>query len=41
MALSKAHITNLNRVLKNIKSDIIANFVQVDQYGIILSMFLI
>ena len=27
MTLSNVHITNLNRVLKNIKSDVMANFI--------------
>ena len=30
IALSSKHITNLNRVLKNIKLDIIANFTCMD-----------
>jgi len=32
---SSKHIANLNRVLKNIKSDVMANFVYMDQAGII------
>jgi len=31
---SSEHIANLNRVLKNIKSDVMANFVHMDQAGI-------
>lgn len=38
MLLSNSHIANLNRVLKNIKLDIIANFVRLDQYGIIITI---
>ena len=34
MELFSTHITNLNRVLKNIKSDIIVDFVHMDQTGI-------
>lgn len=36
IALSSKHITNLNRVLKNIKLDIIANFTCMDQIGIVI-----
>ena len=34
MESSSSHITNLNRALKNIKSDILADFVYMDQAGI-------
>ena len=34
---SSSHIAKLNRVFKNIKSEIVANFVQSDQYGIIIT----
>ena len=34
MKSSNKHIANLNRVLKNIKSDVMANFVRMDQAGI-------
>ena len=37
MAPSSAYITNLNRTLKNIKSDIMANFVQANQHNIIIT----
>jgi len=30
MTMSNVHITNLNRTLKNIKSDVMANFIQFD-----------
>ena len=33
MILFHKHITNINRTLKNIKSDIIANFIQTDHKG--------
>ena len=38
MTLSNSHITNLNKVLKNTKSDIIADFVQSDQYSLIITI---
>ena len=31
-----AHITNLNKILKNIKSEVIANFIHIDQASIII-----
>ena len=34
MEFSSTHITNLNRALKNIKSEVIADFVHMDQAGI-------
>ena len=34
MESSSSHITNLNRTLKNIKLDILADFVCIDQAGI-------
>ena len=34
MEFSSSHITNLNRTLKNIKLDILADFVCIDQAGI-------
>ena len=37
ITLSNSHIANLNRALKNIKSDIIADFVWSDQYGLIIT----
>ena len=37
MALSSIHIVNLNRSLKNIKSDVIADFIYMDQYEIIIT----
>jgi len=37
MSSSDSYITNLNRVLKNIKSDIMADFVRLDQHGIIIT----
>jgi len=36
MISSNLHITNLNRALKNIKSNIIADFVWSDQHGLII-----
>ena len=33
---SNNHITNLNRALKNIKSEIIVDFVQLDNSGVII-----
>ena len=36
MEESSAHITNMNRVLKNIKSKVIANFIWSNQAGIII-----
>ena len=33
-----SHITNLNRALKNIKSDVMADFVRSDQTGITIVM---
>lgn len=35
---SSVHITNINNTLRNIKSDIMADFVRTDQYGIIITM---
>jgi len=32
-----AHITNLNSALRNIKPDVMADFVQTDQHGIIIT----
>jgi len=37
MALSNLHITNLNRALKNIKSDVMTDFIRKDQHGIIIT----
>ena len=34
---SSAHIININRVLKNIKSKVIADFIQSNQAGIIIA----
>ena len=34
--MSSIYITNINRVLKSIKSDIMADFIQKDQVGIII-----
>jgi len=34
MESSNTHITNLNRALKNIKSEVMADFVCIDQAGI-------
>ena len=36
ITLSNLHITNLNKTLKNIKSDFIADFFREDQHGIII-----
>ena len=36
IASSSAHITNINSVLKNIKSNIRADFIRMDQHGIII-----
>jgi len=35
--MTSAHITNINRVLKNIKFKVMANFVQTDQTGIVIA----
>jgi len=35
---SSIHITNINNILRNIKSDIMVDFVRTDQYGIIITM---
>jgi len=34
---SSIHVANINRALKNIKLDVIANFIQVENNGIIIS----
>jgi len=34
---STIHITNINRALKNIKSDVMADFIWVEKNGIIIS----
>ena len=34
---SSTHIININRALKDIKSNIIANFIQIDNKGIVIS----
>ena len=36
MELSSSHITNLNRALKNIKSEVMEDFIHIDQAGIII-----
>ena len=36
MVLSGKHIANINRVLKNIKSDIIADLIKADQQELII-----
>jgi len=36
METFSAHITNINRVLKNIKSEVIVDFVYIDQTGIVI-----
>jgi len=36
MASSSEYIANLNRILKNIKSDVMADFTHMDQMGIII-----
>ena len=36
MKLSSTHITNLNRALKNIKSEVVADFVHTNQAEIII-----
>ena len=38
IASLSAYITNLNSVLRNIKSDVMADFVQANQHGIIIIM---
>ena len=35
---SSIHITNINNILRNIKSDIMVDFFRTDQYGIIITM---
>ena len=37
MKKSSAHIYNINRVLKNIKSEIVADFIRLDNKGIIIT----
>ena len=37
MLLSGKHVTNINRALKNIKSEIMANFVHTDYCGLIIT----
>jgi len=37
MSESSTHITNINRTFKNIKSDIIADFVYIDYYKLIIT----
>ena len=37
IVLSNLHITNLNRALKNIKSNVITDFIREDQYSIIIT----
>ena len=37
MASSSSHITNINRALKNIKLDIIVDYVQSEQVGITIA----
>jgi len=32
-----AHVSNINRALKNIKSEIVANFIHLDSRGIIIT----
>jgi len=34
--MSSTHITNINRVLKNIKSEVMADFIYIDQTDIII-----
>jgi len=34
---SSAHITNINRTLRNIKSEVMANFIQLEQLGIVIT----
>ena len=36
METSSIHITNINRVLKNIKSEVIVNFIQINQTDIVI-----
>ncbi len=38
IASSSVHITNINSVLKNIKSDVRADLIRMDQYNIIIMM---
>jgi len=38
IAFSNIHIININSILRNIKSDVMTDFVQTDQYGIIITM---
>ena len=37
MSLSSKHISNINRALKNIKSEIMANFVYIDNWELIIT----
>ena len=39
IALSSDHIANLNRMLKNIKSDIMADYAYIDQNSIVIVTF--
>lgn len=36
MAISNKYVANINRLLKNIKSDIIADFIQVDNRELVI-----
>ena len=38
MTLSSIHISNLNSILKNIKSEIMADFTQTNQHSIVITM---
>ena len=34
---SSTHITNINRALRNIKSEVMADFIQLEQSGIVIT----
>jgi len=37
MKESSAHIANINKALKNIKSEVVANFAQLENSGIVIT----
>ena len=41
LTLANKHVTNINRALKNIKSNILVNFIHLDKLGIIIASNLV
>ena len=41
LTLANKHVTNINRTLKNIKSNILVNFIHLDKLGIIIASNLV